>query len=133
MTLPITALTAAICAIMVLATAFATIRQRLRAGRSLGFREGDTALMQASRSHANLTEYAPIAIIMIGCLELAQVHHWGLTAVAVVFLASRASHIVGMHIERVPNAPRMVGMIGTFLTYIVLIGWILFQIVTVNA
>lgn len=133
MTLPITALTAAIVAIMLLATAFDTVRQRLRAKAAFGDK-GDAALIRASRSHGNLAEHAPIVVIMIGVLEMVPVNHWALTAIAVFFLAGRALHILGLYGQKEGGPPlaRSLGVVFTWLTMLALIGWIVFLVVTVN-
>ena len=133
MTLPITALTAAICAIMLLITAIDTVRNRIRAKAAFGD-GGDPRLVSASRSHANLAEHAPLAIIMIGLLEQSGAHHWVLTGVACLFLFARAMHIVGLYapMSTTPPVPRQIGVIGTWLTYAILIGWTLYVVVTVN-
>jgi hypothetical protein len=133
MTLPITALTAAICAIMLLITAIDTVRQRLRAKAAFGD-GGDATLISASRSHGNLAEHAPLAVILIGLLEQSGAHHWTLTGIAVLFLFARMMHIIGLYApvsEKAP-LPRQVGVIGTWLSYALLIGWTLFLVVTVN-
>lgn len=134
MTLPITALTAAICAIMLLITAIDTVRQRLRAKAAFGDGGGDATLVSASRSHGNLAEHAPLAVILIGLLEQSGAHHWTLTGIAVLFLFARMMHIIGLYApvsEKAP-LPRQVGVIGTWLSYALLIGWTLFLVVTVN-
>ncbi len=133
MTLPITALTAAICAIMLLITAIDTVRNRLRARAAFGD-GGDTTLISASRSHGNLAEHAPLAIILIGLLEQSGAHHWTLTGIAVLFLFARMMHIVGLYapMSDKPPVPRQIGVIGTWLSYMLLIGWTLFLVVTVN-
>ncbi len=121
MTLPITALTAAICAIMLLITAIETVRNRLRAQAAFGD-GGDSKLISASRSHGNLAEHAPLAIIMIGLLEQSGAHHWTLTGIAVLFLVARTMHIIGLHAptSTKPPVPRQIGVIGTWLAYAVL-------------
>jgi uncharacterized protein len=133
MQLPITALTAAICAIMLLITAIDTVRHRIRGKVAFGD-GGDAKLVSASRSHGNLAEHAPLAVIMIGLLEQSGAHHWVLTGVACLFLFARAMHIVGVYApmsEDVP-VPRQIGVIGTWISYAILIGWTLFVVVTVN-
>ncbi len=133
MPLPITALTAAICAIMLLITAIDTVRHRIRSGKAFGT-DGDASLLSASRSHANLAEHAPLAIILIGLLEQARAHHWALTGVACLFLFARAMHIVGLYapMSTKPPLPRQIGVIGTWVTYAILIGWTLLIVVRVN-
>lgn len=133
MTLPITALTAAICALMLLITAIDTVRHRIRARAAFGD-SGDAKLISASRSHGNLAEHAPLAIIMIGLLEQSRANHWALTGLAVFFLTARALHIVGLYapMSENPPLPRQLGVIGTWLSYAALIGWTLYVVVTVN-
>jgi len=125
MTLPVTALTAAILAIMILATAIA-----------FGLDDTNQPLVSAARSHGNLTEHAPMAVIMIALLEMVPVHHLGLTAVAVLFLLARALHIVGLHQPQTDKGPpqaRTFGVLGTWVSYLILILWILYKVITVNA
>lgn len=134
MTLPITALTAAICAIMLLAAAIATVRARFRTQTAFGDAD-DQGLISASRSHGNLAEHAPLFVILIGLLEMAGASHWPLTALAVLFLAARAAHIIGLHQPHgngKPPALRAVGVVGTWIAYAGAIGWTLFLVVTVN-
>ncbi len=133
MTLPITALTAAICAIMLLITAIDTVRNRMRVKAAFG--DGsDAQLISASRSHGNLAEHAPLAIIMIGLLEQSGAHHWTLTGIAVLFLFARMMHIIGLYapMSTKPPVPRQFGVIATWLAYALLIGWTLYLVVTVN-
>lgn len=134
MTLPVTALTAAICAIMLLATAIATVRARFRTQTSFGD-AGDQGLISSSRAHGNLAEHAPLFVILIGLLEQSDASHWPLTGLAVLFLAARAAHIIGLHQLHGPGKPpqlRALGVVGTWIAYAIAIGWTLFLVVTVN-
>ena len=132
MSLPITAITAAICALMLLITAIDTVRQRIRSQTAFGD-AGDQKLISASRSHGNLAEHAPIVIIMIGLLE-PYVNHWGLTAVAALFLFARAMHVVGLYapMSTKPPVPRQIGVIGTWTVLAVLIVWLLLTVAQKN-
>jgi uncharacterized protein len=133
MTLPITAITALICAIMLLVTAVDTVRQRMRAKVAFGD-AGDSGIISASRSHGNLAEHAPIIIILIGLLEQAHAHHLALSAVAAFFLLGRVAHIFGLYapMSSSPPIPRQIGVIFTWLTLFILIVWTLWLVVTVN-
>ena len=133
MNLPITALTAAICAIMLLITAMDTVRHRMRGGHSFGD-GGDAKLVSAARSHGNLAEHAPLVIIMIGVLEASRAHHWALTGLAVVFLGARAAHIVGLYapVSTKPPMGRQIGVMGTWAVMLALIVWILWRVVALN-
>src|SRR3546814_8168189 len=88
MTLPVTAFVAAICALLLLATAIDTVRQRLRLKAAFGD-HGDAKLISASRSHGNLAEYAPITIILLGLLETARASHMALMVIGAIFLIGR--------------------------------------------
>ncbi|MFM9937134.1 MAG: MAPEG family protein [Novosphingobium sp.] len=124
--LPVTAFVTAVCAIMLLITAIDTVRQRMRLGAAFGD-NGDAKLISASRSHANLAEHAPVVILMLAVLELAHVSPFGLKAVAGLFLAARIAHIFGLYapVDTKPPLPRSLGVIGTWLTMLVLAGWCL--------
>lgn len=132
MPLPVTAFVAAICAIMLLVTAIATIRARLRLKVAFGD-AGDQTLIAATRAHGNLAEHAPIVILLLAMLELANAHHLALMAIGAVFLIGRVAHIFGMYAVHVPGAapvPRQVGVVLTFLTIAALSGWTLFLLAT---
>ena len=132
MALPITAITAAICAIMLLVTAIDTVRQRIRAKVAFGD-GGNAKLTSASRSHGNLAEHAPITIILIGLLE-PHANHIALSAVAGAFLLARVAHIFGLYAPASTNppVPRQIGVVGTWLTLAILIVWTLYVVVTLN-
>lgn len=132
MSLPITSLVAAICAIMLLITAIDTVRQRLRLKAAFGD-AGDSKLISASRSHGNLAEHAPIVILMIGMLELNEANHIALMSTGALFLVGRAAHIVGLYAPSAPGkapVPRQIGVVTTWLTLAGLSGWTLFMLAT---
>lgn len=134
MTLPVTAFVAAVCGLLLLFTAVLTVRQRLRLKAAFGD-HGDDKLIAASRSHGNLAEYAPIIIILFGLLESARANHMGLLVIGAIFLIGRVAHIVGLHTPSPPGkAPpgRQIGVLATFASLLVLGGWILWILATVN-
>ncbi len=129
MILPVSAAVAAICALMMLITAVDTVRQRMRLGAAFGDK-GDAALISASRAHGNLAEHAPIVILMLAFLELAQASHSGLLAVGALFVVGRAAHIMGLYapVDTKPPLTRSIGVIATWLVMLVLIGWTLWMV-----
>lgn len=133
MTIPITALTAAICALLLLATAIDTVRQRLRAKAAFGD-AGDAKLISASRSHANLAEHAPVVLVMIGALELARANHNLLLGIAIVFLVGRVAHIIGLYqpMSEKPPLARQIGVIFTWAVLATLAGWTMLVLVNGN-
>lgn len=134
MPLPIAGFVTAVCAIMLLITAINTIRMRLRLKVAFGD-AGDEQLTAATRAHGNLAEHAPIVILLIAGLELANAHHLALMAIGAVFLVGRVAHIFGMHAVHVPGAapvPRQIGVVLTFVSIALLSGWTLFLLATRN-
>jgi uncharacterized membrane protein YecN with MAPEG domain len=127
--LPITALTAAVCALLLLITAIDTVRQRMQSKTAFGDGGGNAKLISASRSHGNLAEHAPLAIIMIGLLEQ-NADPRALGAVAAVFVFARICHIFGLYapMSTEPPTGRKIGVVGTWLTYAVLIVWTLYSV-----
>ncbi len=134
MPLPVTAFVAAICALMLLITAIDTVRQRLRLKAAFGD-AGDSKLISASRSHANLAEHAPIVILLLAMLEMAQANHMSLMVIGALFLVGRVAHIVGLYAKVEPGkppVPRQIGVIVTWLTLATLSGWTLLLLATRN-
>ena len=129
MALPITATTAALCALLLLITAVDTVRQRMQSKTAFGDGNGNAKLISASRSHGNLAEHAPLAIVMIGLLE-PTADARALGAVAAVFVFARICHIFGLYAPMSTEPPlgRKIGVVGTWLTYVVLIAWTLYAV-----
>ena len=133
MTIPVTGLAAAICALLLIYCAYATVKVRL--ATQIGFGDGDNPdLLAARRTHANLSEHAPIFLIMLGVLELANANHIGLTIIAAIFLIGRVLHIVGMTQHHKGGSPRFrqMGVLATWLTTVALALWIVFLFVTMH-
>ena len=133
MTLPVTALAAAICALMLIFMKFKVIGQRVRTETMFG--AGEDAKMKMVRgTHSNLAENAPIALILMALLEMTSAHHWTLTGLAALFLVARALHIYGMyqHLGAGNLRFRQAGVIGTTISIVAMAVWIIYLFVTVN-
>jgi uncharacterized protein len=134
MSLPITAATAALCALLLLTMAIQTVRQRLRLKVAFGD-AGDAGLISASRSHGNLAEHAPIVILMLGLLETNKANCTLLVAFAAVFVIGRVAHIIGLHTPSKPGkapVPRQIGVLTTWLTLGGLALWLLWMLVAMH-
>lgn len=131
MTLPVTGLAAAICALMLIFLMIKVVGQRLRTETDFGSSD-DTKMKMVRGCHSNLAENAPIALIMLAILELANVNHWGLTALAGLFLVARVIHVFGMyqHYEGKTLRFRQIGVMGTVLSIAGMAVWILYLFVT---
>jgi len=125
MPLTITAYTAAALAILIVLLAIDTIRRRVALRAAFG--DGaDHGLVSAIRAHGNLTEYAPMALILIALLELAKVNAIGLAALAGAFVAARLLHVHGIYQPPgPPNASRSIGIVATLAILLVLAIWLI--------
>ena len=121
-TVPVTAITAAICAYIFVWLSRRTIRLRTTHKVALGDNNVQP-LQWAIRAHGNFAEYTPLAIIILFLNEIAGWPVFYTTFLAVLLVASRISHIYGMptiHPEdkkeyfRKYLPFRVGGMVGTF-------------------
>lgn len=86
-------------------------RMRISEKVSLGD-GGNESLLRRTRAHANFSEFAPIVLILIALIEFATGTSTWLWAVAVVFLAGRILHGLGM--DGLPRG-RTIGAVTTML------------------
>lgn len=126
MTLPVTAALAAAMGALLLLLAIDTVRQRFRTRTAHGTGD-DQRLTSAARSHGNLSEHAPIVIILVALLEMSQANHMGLMILSGVFILARILHIHGLYNPKEGGAPpsRALGVILTWIVLAALIGWTL--------
>ncbi|BDI60908.1 MAPEG family protein [Qipengyuania nanhaisediminis] len=120
MLLPITATTAALLALLLLALAIQTVCQRVRLKTGFGD-GGDPSLIAASRSHGNLAEHAPIVLIMLGLLEYASANRTLLMVLAAAFVIGRICHVFGLHTASEPGKPPLLRQVGVILTWLVML------------
>lgn len=120
----ITLLYAGLCTLLVLFLAVRVIALRLRAKIGIGD-GGDHELQRRVRVHANSVEYLPLALILLGGMELngypnAVIHAFGAT-----LLVSRLLHAWGLSRKSGASPGRFV---GTLLTLLLMITMALFAI-----
>ncbi len=89
--LPITTLLASTLLAWLLVLSWRVIRFRQSGGASLGD-GGDKALQRKIRAQANLTEYAPLFVILMALLELQRGNVAFLALLSVAFLLGRLAH-----------------------------------------
>ena len=65
--------------------------QRRRGGIYLGD-GGDQAMLRVIRGHANFAEYVPLALLLMGMLELSRLSIYALHALGIVLLVARLLH-----------------------------------------
>ena len=76
---------------------------------------GNEALMRRMRAQANFIENVPLALILIGAIELSGKGGQWLAILGAVFMLARVAHGLGMDSTR-PNALRAGGTLVTMLT-----------------
>ena len=109
--LPVTLTTAALCAGLQVALTGLVIARRAQSGVSL-LDGGDTVLTRRMRAHGNFTETAPLALLLLGLLELATAPRGLLLGLAGLLVVGRLMHAMGV-ITRGDSWARRVGMVAT--------------------
>ena len=109
--LPVSLTTAALCAVLQVTLTALVIARRARSGISL-LDGGDTALTRRMRAHGNFTETAPLALLLMGFLELAAAPRGLLLGLAGLLIVGRLLHAVGV-IAQGDSWARRLGMVAT--------------------
>lgn len=98
----------AVLAFTALALSLNVVRLRRSQGVSLGD-GGDRRLEQAIRAHANLVEFVPLTLLLLGVAAARGAPGPWLDGVAWALALARVSHAVGILRHRGPNVGRFVG------------------------
>lgn len=93
--LPITAITAAVFAILMVVLSAQTSLGRARLKASFGD-SGDETLRRRIRAHGNFAEYAPMALILLGLVEGLGIARGTVLGLAIAFCCTRVLHAIGM-------------------------------------
>ena len=123
MILPITLTIAAALTVLNVGLALHVVRRRTGARIANGT-GGDPALEVRTRAQANLVEYAPFFLILLGLIELAGASPFWLWIAGVVFVLVRLAHAFGMS-RPAPSPLRIVGALGTWVLLLLVAGWAL--------
>ena len=77
--------------------------------------EGDSSeLLQSIRSHGNLIEHAPLALMLLLLLEMQGIADWKLHLLGSSFFLCRILHAYGLSISRESTPYRVVGALGSW-------------------
>ena len=122
--MPVTIWTAVAVTMLVLVLTVRVIRLRMAGRVSIG--DGDDAVLAAAiRGHGNLIEYAPLALILIGLLEISGAARGPLIGLAATFVVARVLHAIAFgRPAGPPTASRSLGVVGTLGTLAVGAGWL---------
>ena len=115
MTLSITAIYAAILALIILALGVNVTMHRVKLRISLGD-GGNPQMLRMIRLHANAVEYVPIAVVLMAIYEINGGWHWALHVVGIALVAGRLIQTAGMWTTDVAGAGRKVGQSLTTLS-----------------
>jgi uncharacterized membrane protein YecN with MAPEG domain len=116
-TMPITAVYAAILALLLVALSIRVIMVRRRAQVAVG--DGaDPTLARAIRAQANLSEYAPLALLLLLLLELNGAGALWVHVLGAMLLIGRLIHAWGISQADEDFRFRVTGMTLTFLALI---------------
>ncbi|MGP4845037.1 MAPEG family protein [Marinobacter sp. 1Y8] len=132
MIIPVTAVFAAVTAFLMLFLAWrvTTFRRKFKAGMGDA---GNHDFEVAIRAHANLVEYAPIALILMAIGELNGVSAVSVYAVGMLFVVGRLLHAWGFTKSRGGYAlSRMIGVLFTWLSILIMAGLLLLNIAQVS-
>ena len=112
--LPITMLSAAIIGLLLLKLSYQCVQIRIQKKILLGD-DGETDMYHAMRVQANLTEYAPVGLIIVGLLEYSQAHQWVLLTAAGLLILGRVMHAWGFSKAKGYSFGRYWGTVSTWL------------------
>lgn len=128
MIVPVSAVYAAVIALMMLALAYRVTGFRRRDKIGMG-EQGSRDLQVAVRSHANLVEYAPIFLILFFIGEMNGVPVDWLHTAGLLFVLSRFAHAWGMAESSGGSHPgRLVGTLGTWVAIVLMAALLLWNL-----
>lgn len=99
--MPVTSLLAALFALMMVALSLpVSVRRR---ELCVGYGDGDDPVLRRRiRAHGNFIEYAPMMLVLLAMVEIAEARPWFIWLLAIAFLVSRLLHAAGSLYGRTP-------------------------------
>lgn len=77
---------------------------------------GNEKMLRAMRVHSNFSEYVPLSLILLFCLEAKNAHYAIVHGLCLLLLVGRCLHAYGVSQEHEKFAFRVSGMMMTFAT-----------------
>ena len=118
----VTMLYAGILGVMSIVLALGAGAKRGPAGVSVGTGD-DPELLVANRRHGNFVEYVPLALILMGLLEMHGVGATTTHAFGAVLVVCRICHPLGLKADVMTTPLRAIGAGGTALLTVVMSVW----------
>lgn len=117
---PVLALYAAVNALIMLVLGILVVRARVKTHTEIG--DGaDPAMMAAIRAHANNTEYVPLALLLMLILIPLRASAMVIHVVGATLTIGRILHAVGLSRSAGTSLPRLLGIVLTWLSYLIAI------------
>lgn len=117
---PVLALYAAVNALVMLVLGILVVRARVKTHTEIG--DGaDPAMMAAIRAHANNTEYVPLALLLMLILIPLRASAMVIHVVGATLTIGRILHAVGLSRSAGTSLPRLLGIVLTWLSYLIAI------------
>lgn len=125
--LPITLVTASVLALFYVYLSLAVVRLRMSTKVSIGSSKDhigrgedpkEAPLLTASRVHGNFAEHVPLALILLGLLELQGFWREIIIGLAAALVLARLAHWAGMWMKA-PNPFRALGAMLQWVVYVV--------------
>lgn len=127
---PLLALYAALNALIMLVLGILVVRARVKTRTEIG--DGSNpALMGAIRAHGNNSEYVPVALLLMLILIPLQANTLVIHAIGGTLTLGRILHAIGLSRNVGTSLPRFLGMILTWISYLIAITaviWLTFQL-----
>ena len=127
----ITSLVASALTLLFVKLSMAVIKLRGKNKVGLGS-GGHDDLERAIRAQGNFAEYVPIALILIGCLELNGAPWWLVAIPGITLIIGRLFHAKGINTPPPDFSDRVLGMkitFGTLITLVILnVGWVIYKL-----
>jgi uncharacterized membrane protein YecN with MAPEG domain len=118
----ITLLYAGILGLISIVLAFGVGSKRGATGISVGLGDSDELLI-ANRRHGNFVEYVPLALILMGLLEMNGVSAMTIHIFGAILVVARICHPIGLRIDVATHPLRAIGAGGTALLTVVMSVW----------
>ncbi|MCK0070781.1 MAPEG family protein [Kordiimonas laminariae] len=114
-TLFITPFAAALLGMLQISLMIPVGRARGQIGVPIGD-NGNTELLRKIRRHGNLTENAPIFLILLTLLEISNASKILVVIFAILFVTARISHVIAFSASETPAFFRAFGALGTIVS-----------------
>jgi uncharacterized membrane protein YecN with MAPEG domain len=118
----VTMLYAGILGLLSIGVAFPAGQLRGKLGIPLGD-GGNTALLHAMRRQANFIEVVPMALILIGLLEMSGVSRYAIHGLGAALVFFRLCHAFGFKADSMTGAGRVIGAAGSALLTVAVSVW----------